>query len=47
MIEVIEALNGNVRVTIEHAGRITIETWKMSPEEAKVEAEEILSRWSR
>ena len=46
MIEVTEALNGNVRVSIDHGGRTVCETWKMTVEEAIAEAEEILSRWS-
>jgi hypothetical protein len=47
MFNVSEEINGNVRVTIEHAGRVFSEIWKMSVANAMIEAEEILSRWKK
>lgn len=47
MVNVSKELNGNVRVTIEHAGRVFSEIWKMDEAEALMEAEEILSRWEK
>ena len=47
MFNVSEEINGNVRISIEHAGRVFTAIWKMTVAQATIEAEEILSRWKK
>lgn len=46
MIEVKQALGGNVRVSIDVGRETLVFTWKMSLAQAQAEAEEIYNRYT-
>lgn len=47
MFNVSEEINGNVRVSIEFAGRVFSAIWKMTVAQATIDAEEIIARWKK